>query len=490
MQHMQSFRRAVLWCCISVLSFADSLGQSSTNEQIIGELKRIQVAQAKGADTLDALRLSYKSLVQQRPGDVMLRVYLAWCDLPSDGAWNQLKQVLGVDSKNKWARYGIARTYTAWKMKEDARKELTALVAEDSRFFLALSGLGELARLEQDDALAEKQFRASLAVADNPWARTNLGLLLLAQGKKDLARSEFEKSLGLWAEQPKAAAALLSLYEDRRSPQAIKVLVSLAELEPKNREARVALAQLRDSEGKLKEATVEYERAIRLGETDGVVLGRLAQIYRQLGDQPAEERTLSLQAGSDKSSGLANVRLAELAMEKNDLEVARGQLLEALAREPKRAQAHLMLGELSLQANVLHEALEAFRAGALTEKSADNDKAQQACATQAEGIEKKLKLSKPATGTVNSISNAVSKSLGKFYLDERSRRSLGKGLLRVRVRIDAEGKVSGVDVLEDQVKDSLVLAHAYFSLAEALYPKGKREPVFEFELGAKTLGKK
>ena len=41
------------------------------------------------------------------------------------------------------------------------------------------------------------------------------------------------------------------------------------------------------------------------------------------------------------------------------------------------------------------------------------------------------------------------------------------------------------DVLTDEVGDPILIAHAYFSLKDAVYPKKKREPVFEFEMGEK-----
>ena len=57
------------------------------------------------------------------------------------------------------------------------------------------------------------------------------------------------------------------------------------------------------------------------------------------------------------------------------------------------------------------------------------------------------------------------------------------------MRISKEGVVEGVDVLEDTLKDPLLLGHVYFGLRDAEYSKQKGEPVFEFELGAKKKGK-
>ncbi len=469
--------------CASAAFGAEPPAERAPPDQIIAELQKIQTAQAKGSESIDTLRLAYKTLAQQRPGDVMLRVYLAFCDIPSDSGWNQLKQVLGVDSKNKWARYGLARTYNAWKMRPEARKEWDSLLAEDSGFYLAMAGLGDLARIEGDEASAEKQYRASIAVRDNPWARSALGFQLLTQGRKELAKPEFEKSLQQWPEQPKAAAALLSLYSDPQSAEAVKLLLSLAALEPKNKEARVAVARLRDSEGKTKEAAAEYERAVRLGDTSTPTVSRLAQLYRTLGDDAAEERTLELQAGSDRASPDANVRLSELALARNDAERAEGQLLEALARDQKCAQAHLQLGQLKLKQNVLHEALEAFRAGAAIGGEGTRAAASQRCAQQAEALEKQLNMPKPAAGSINSISNAVAKALAKFYTEEKKRRSIASGTLKLRVRVDEEGVVKGVDVLSDEAKDPLTLAFAYLSLRSAQFPKAKRDPVFEFDVG-------
>ncbi len=457
--------------------------------QIVAELRIIQTAQAKGADAIDPLRLRYKTLAQQRPGEVMLRVYLAMCDVPSDGAWNQLKNVLAVEPNNLWARYGVARTYNAWKMKDEARREWDALLKADRQFYLAYVGAGEFARSVGDDALAEKQFRQSLAIADNPWAHGALGQLQAAQGKTDASKAELLTSLKQWPEQPKIISALLSLLPDHQIPEAVGLLVSLASIDPKNKEARLAVAKVKDAEGKPKEAVQEYERLVRLGDAAPESLRRLAELYRSQNDEDGEERTLNLLASRDKDSPSANLRLAELAQGKNDFERAEGQLLEALARAPTEASAHLQLGRLKLARQLTHEALESFRAGAQLATAGNPSPAVNDCSTEAETIEKQLRLVAPAKGTVDAIYTKVSRDLAQFYAVQKKRAPALAGQLALRVRIDGQGVVRGVDVLSDSAKDPLLLAFAYFSLKQAEYPKAKRDPVFEFEFGKRPAAK-
>ena len=96
---------------------------------------------------------------------------------------------------------------------------------------------------------------------------------------------------------------------------------------------------------------------------------------------------------------------------------------------------------------------------------------------------------KRAQGNPNNIFWAVQASLGKFFDARKRLKKDLEGKYKLRVRLNADGHVEGVDVLEDGLKDPLLLGHVYFGLRDAEFPKGKGEPVFEFELGAKKKGK-
>jgi hypothetical protein len=153
-------------------------------------------------------------------------------------------------------------------------------------------------------------------------------------------------------------------------------------------------------------------------------------------------------------------------------------------RDPKRVEARESIARLRLDAGVLHEALEEYR------KAFAIDPTRSETAAAIVKLEADFKLpKKKARGAPTNVYWAVQASLGKFF-DERKLQKRGlAGKYKLRARITKEGTVDGVDVLEDTVKDPLLLGHVYFGLRDAEYAKGKNEPVFEFELGAKKKGK-
>jgi Tfp pilus assembly protein PilF len=367
-----------------------------------------------------------------------------------------------------------------WKMKDPAKQELDTVLKRDAKFYPAIVAQGDLALLGQDAKTAEERYRAALAVEPND-ARANggLGLLLLNTGKKADAKAALIKSFLSWADQPKVLKALSQLArEENDLKAAVKYAGPLAELAPKDRDARKAIGDLKFELNDKAEAAKEYERLLRLGDPDLGVLERLAGIYRELGNGEAEEHVQQQWAAVAKDNAEPPIRLAVLMAARGAVEPAEGQLLEALTRDPKRADAHLTLARSRAKRDDLFEAVDAYRAAAALE----GPEAEDAKKELAE-LEKKLRLpAKKAKGDVNTINWAVSGTLNDLYLERRKANPKLAGQLRVRVRVDKEGVVQGVDVVEDTVGDPLLAAHAYLALKDAQFPKQKREPVFEFEL--------
>lgn len=436
--------------------------------ETMAELRKIEAAGYH--DAIAPFRIKYQELARQKPGDVMPRVFVAWCTLPSDDAWNQLKGISTIYPDNPWVRYGMGRIYTSWRgMTDLARTEFEAVLKRDPTFFPALVGLGDVARVKEDFELAETKYRAALAIADDPFARAGLGLALAGQKKNDAALTELKRAIDQHPEQPVALNALVALASAAKDPGVIVASERLAELRPKDRDARRQLADLRFAAGDKAGAAKEYDRLVRLGGADLATQQRLAALYRELNDTEGEERTLQNVAVLDEKAVDAPLRLAELRFSRKDYEGAEGQWLEALARDPKCKPALLGLAGSKREQGALHEALEYLRRAEATDEVAK--------------LETDFKLpSKKAKGNVNNVYWAAQSSLGKAF-------PTAVGKLRLRVRITKEGVVDGVDVLEDTVKDGNVLGHVYFVLRDAEYAKQKGEPVFEFELGSKKKGK-
>lgn len=472
--------RAVALAVFSISLAASAerpLGAAGTTE-VLTELRRIDSAAYHGG--ADRTRAELTELVRAKPGDPLPRVYLASMAGTTDDAWNQFKAVATIFPENPWPHWGMARIYSAWKMRDPAKQELAQILKRDPKFYPALVVQGDLLRATEDLAGAVQQYRAALAVADDAEAHAGLGLALAAQGAAEAARTELKRAVELWPEQPRALEALLALSLQAKDPGSAAVAAHLCELQPKNREARRQLAALRDEAGDKAEAATEYERALRLGNPELADVKRLTALYRELGDADGEARALQTLVALDKLDADGPLRLAELHQAKGELDVAEGNLLEALQRDPARTATQVRLARLAVEKKALHEALEHFRlAAAMTGPDAEAAKA------EVKKLEEAFRLQKPASGTVQAIQWRVSSTLDKFCEERRRAAPNLEGKYRLRVRVAASGAVEGVDVLEDTVADPLLLGHLYFSLKDAVYPKQKRDPEFEFELVGK-----
>jgi len=443
---------------------------------VLKELRKIESAGYRGHG--EELRMQYDAKAKEQVNDVMSRVYSAWCSMPGDDAWNQLKAISPMDPENPWIHLGMARVYARWKgMGDQAKTELGGLLLKDPGFYPAITGQAELALQKGDAAEAAKLFTASLSLGDDPRARSGLGLALLAQGKQAEGRAALEQALAAWPDQPAAQQALFKLLKDAGDPKAAQVAALIVELSPRNREARQTLAELYFAGGDQAKAVQAYEELVRLGNPEAPVLTRLAGLYRDQKNADAEERTLKSLAALEKDNPAPCARLAELLLARGKADLAEEQLKEAANRGPSNAAAWLALGKAQEARGVLYEAYPNYRkAAGLTGDGVEEAKGEVA------RVEKLLQLpAKKAKGSVDAIYGTVASSLNALFL---ARKSPG-GSIKVRVKVGKEGDVQLVELVEDSVKDPVLAAHVFVALQEAQYPKQKREPVFEFELKGK-----
>src|SRR4051794_39025258 len=186
---------------------------NATVPEVVRELQTIVGAQLHG--TVGERRLTYQELARRLPSDPLPRVYLAWCDMPSDDSWNQLKGIATINPDNPWVHYGMGSVYTLWKMKDQAKSELDLVLKKDPRFYPAMVTQGDLALLAQDSARAEERFRAAVAVQpDDARANAGLGLVLLDAGKTDDAKAALTRAFAAWPDQPRVLRALFKLARD------------------------------------------------------------------------------------------------------------------------------------------------------------------------------------------------------------------------------------------------------------------------------------
>lgn len=456
---------------------AEPPGLTSPTADVLKELRRIESAAWHGK--VDVARIELQNLAKERPNEPMLRVYVAWCSMPTDDAWNQLKNVSQIYPDLSWVHYGMGRIYVGWKMRDLAKTSLDNALKKDPTFYPALIAQGDMARLKDELDDAEAKYRAALAIADDAEAHAGLGLVLIKKNKPDEAKPELTRAIALWPDQPAALRELVKLQEAAKDPELSKNLSLLADLQPKDRDARRLVAQLKYDGGDKKGALAEYEKLLKLGNPDLLTVTRMQAMYREVNDAEGEERASVLMAGLDKDAVPPLVRIAELKEARKDLDGAEKTLFEALERNRDLPDTWYRLGKISLAKSQPIFALDRFRRGGAKSGEHSDD-----CKAEAKKLEESFKLpAKQAKGSVDRIYGMVAKTLEDFYFVRRKANPKLKGSLKVRVKVTAEGVVESSEVVEDTLGDVLLAGHAVFALRDAEFEQKRREPVFEFELG-------
>lgn len=456
---------------------AEPPGLNAPVADVLNELRRIESAAWHGK--VDQVRIELQNLSKARPTEPLLRVYVAWCSMPTDDAWNQLKNVSQIYPDLAWANYGMGRIYIGWKMRDLAKSSLEAAMKRDATFYPAMIALGDMARLKDELDEAEKHYRAALAIADDAEAHAGLGLVLLKKGQADVAKAELMKGIAAWPDQPAALRELVKLQQAAKDPDVTKNLSALADLQPKDREIRRLVATMKYDAGDKKGALAEYEKALKLGNPDLETATRMLAMYNELKDAEGEERAANLVASLDKTAVPPLVRVAELRAAKKDLEGAEKTLLEALERNRDLADTWYRLGMVSLERQQPIFALDRFRRGGAKSTPRADD-----CKAEGKKLEELFKLpAKQAKGSVDRIYGQVAKTLDEVYATRRRANPKLKGSLKVRVKVTAEGIVETSEVVEDTLNDVVLAGHAVFALRDAEFEQKRREPVFEFELG-------
>lgn len=454
--------------------------------EVHAKLREIESARVKG--TVDPIRMQYQDQARHRPGDVLLRVYLAWCEMPSDDSWNQLKNISTIHPDDLWVRLGMGRVYLKWKMRDQAEGEFRHALKVNPRFYPAMVGLGDVLRNAGDLDGALAQYEAALKIQDDPEAHGGIGWIKLAKKDNVGAKAALARSVALWPEQPRLISQLVKLSrEEKDLKAAADWSEKLAELTPRDANARKVLAELRLEAGDKVNAAKEYERAVRLGVVETEVFRKLASLQRELGNAESEQRAVEQLSVLEKQNAEHPARLSELAVARGDLEAAEAQLLEAIDRVGTRSDLHARLAQVRVKRELYRDALDAYRAAlAAPENRAEGLEA------EAAALAERFKLpKKPAKGTLDQVYWRVSSGLNAFYQERLKQKPGLEGAINVRVEVDATGKVKEAAVIEDTVGDPWLAGHAYFALKDATFPKKAGTPIFEFEFKApKGKGKK
>lgn len=448
----------------------------SSTAEVLARLRQLETAALKGEGLKH--RDEFQQQIARSPRDWMLRVYAAWCAMPSDTSWNELKDVSLRAQDMAWPHVGMARIYLSWKMRDLADGELKIALKKVPGFYPALIVQGDAARTAGQHDAAIALYRQALLAADDPGARAGLGLSLNAQGRSAEARAELTRAVDAWPAQPEALAALADLaMAEKDAAAASRRYRQMLELSPKDKKARRALADLAFDGGDKATAAAEYLLIIEGGDTDAEVVRRLGTMVDQVRTSPSAERIFLKLADLEPNSAEPYRLLAELAEAQGDLERAEKRLIAAGRRAPKDVSVLVRLARLQTRRERYAEAVESYRAAQALGGAPPE------AAAEVTALATKLMLPAAAPkGSLDRIHKQVSSSLNALYAERVKEEPDLSGILKVRVAIGEDGRAQAVDLVGDTVKDPLIAGHAYLALKDAQYPKQKREPTFEFDL--------
>jgi tetratricopeptide (TPR) repeat protein len=287
-------------------------------------------------------------------------------------AATEFKQVIALTPGNALAHAYLARSL----YKVDA-----SLATSEARTALSLDAkqagphiaLGNIALGRSDYKGAETEFRAALAVADDPVAHGNLGLVLIDQGNYSGAVPELQRAIALDPLQYNSYGNLgRTYYLQGKLDAATTVLRKGIAIAPKSGYVHRVLGDVYRKQHNLDGAAAEYR-------TDVALEPALADPHSSLGDLNYDrgnyadaateyQRAIALSPKlSAPHNGLGNIRYAQDAYDQAAKEYA-----TAAALSPTWATPHNNLGLAYIMQNKLDQAATEYRAAiSLDPKFAD-----------------------------------------------------------------------------------------------------------------------
>lgn len=168
-------------------------------------------------------------------------------------------------------------------------------------------------KVPTDWALLERKWRAAAEAGEIAEARFNLGVALEAQGRPDEARAEYERALAA---------------------------------KPGLRQAAVNLAVLLEKGGDSRGAAAAYAAIVRNFPEDALARERLAALYRASGQLDEAWRLAREALLRDPRSVGAYKVMVRIALQRNDLDLAKLIALRAQKLDPADAELPFLVGQV------------------------------------------------------------------------------------------------------------------------------------------------
>jgi tetratricopeptide (TPR) repeat protein len=392
------------------------------------------------------------------PGPQVLASYA----LPhTDDTWSELNLLAAHFHASAIPWVAMWRIYLEWGVLDQIDRSVPVARQADPKNWLI--GLTEamVAERRGQAGPAGEGYRAVVAIdPENVDAHVGLARLALAAGQEVTARQEADAALKALPGHAPALLVLAAMAEARQDlPGTIALYERVVTANPRDRASRVKLARALRQRGDLTASCEQWKAALALKE-DAETLVAVAEAARLCGDVSAEQKALERLSGLDPGSAEWR-RIAEIRLQVQDKAGAERALRQAISRDPKDPQNQLALGRLLAGTGRITEGLEHLRA------------AGEIGATDRAAAERRINLRKLAVTDVAALQRAVGGLIDTTYRQRLKDLPRLSGTLTIRVTVDAAGRATLVEVLEDTLHDDDVRACAWWNLKDAAYPAQK-----------------
>lgn len=255
---------------------------------------------------------------------------------------------------------------------DDARQAFASALELDADFLPARINLAQLALRDGNHAEAEGQFRQIL-LRDEASVRAYLGLarISLQQGNGNEAVYRLDKAAGIKLEaSPERVVEIAGLYQAAGAlDKALEILTRARRQAPDSAPILLALARAQAAGSEFADAIANYQAVLARAPDVADVHFELGQAQGLAGR--AEEARRSLRQALNLNPDLtdAYVRLARLELGEEGLAKALELAEQLRARDPGATAADALAGDLYLASGRPRDALEAYEAGWVRERT-------------------------------------------------------------------------------------------------------------------------
>ncbi|MCH8016021.1 MAG: tetratricopeptide repeat protein [Acidobacteria bacterium] len=205
-----------------------------------------------------------------------------------------------------------------------------------------------VSRLHKDSARESFYFKKAVVTApEDPAVQLELAARDFGENRVDAAIRRAEAVLRAHPQHREAAFYLARLHFVQESWEKMPELLGQL-LDGSDTAAVWSRLRLAESQSQPQEQLQWLENAYQIDPESLEVLFALANYYRMQGDRLLEAKYLAGLLKVEPTQYTANLRLGELALEREELQEARNQLLTAIGVQPDDPQPHVLLAQTYL----------------------------------------------------------------------------------------------------------------------------------------------